>query len=105
MRFPLDGILATAGEDIDPERVQSLLVTAFVVLFFFIEAPSAVAEGSLPDIPHGLLVLLGGSNGLYLGGKIARTQGQAQTRSQHGKRATSHGSGAARTRRSPRKPS
>lgn len=103
--IPLEGILTTKGEDIDPERLQSILVTCFVLMFFIIEVPGALARRSLPDIPQALLVLLGGSNGLYLGGKIARTQGAAPTRNRRGRKTASHSGGAAAKRRSPRKPS
>jgi hypothetical protein len=70
----LQGILTTADGSVDPERVQTLLVSFFVLGTLIIEAPSSASRGSLPNVPESLLVLLAGSNSLYLGGKIARTQ-------------------------------
>lgn len=103
--IPLVGILTTTGDDINPERLQGLLVTCFVVIFFIFEIPGAFARRSLPDIPQALLVLLGGSNGLYLGGKIARTQGAAPTPKQRSRKTGSRRATAAAKRRPPRKPS
>jgi hypothetical protein len=103
--IPLGGILTTGGDGINPERLQSLLVTCFVVIFLIVEIPGAFARRSLPDIPQALLVLLGGSNGLYLGGKIARTQRAASTQKQRGKQTGSRSATAAVKRRAPRKPS
>ncbi|MBS9478616.1 hypothetical protein [Ancylobacter radicis] len=68
---------------IDPERVQSLAVFAFVIGAYALEGMEAFhamaipLEGglpaSMPDISDTLLVLLMGSNGVYLAGKIARS--------------------------------
>lgn len=62
------------GGGIDPDRVQSLLIFLFaagtlIVGAFDPEAPRA----SLPDVPDAVIVLLAGSNGLYLAGKVARS--------------------------------
>jgi len=68
----LYGMLSQGGQRFDPERVQSLAVFIFVIGAFLVEAVAAPKKGSLPSIPESLLVLLGGSNGVYLAGKFAR---------------------------------
>ena len=73
--IPLQGLLTTTGGQIDPERVQSLLVSLFVLGTFIVQVVRSPSHGSLPEIPESLVVLFAGSNGLYLSGKIARTQG------------------------------
>jgi hypothetical protein len=45
-----------------------------VIGALIIDLPGSVERRSLPEIPQSLLLLLAGSNSLYLGGKIARTQ-------------------------------
>jgi hypothetical protein len=73
--MPLTGLLSSSAEGgIDPERVQSVLVVGFAVLLYlteFVRLPAGAAM--LPEVPQSLLVLLAGSNGVYLSGKIART--------------------------------
>jgi len=71
-KIPVQGLLTTAGGAADPERVQTLFVTAFVIGALIIDLPGSVERRSLPEIPQSLLLLLAGSNSLYLGGKIAR---------------------------------
>ncbi len=71
------------GHAIDPERVQSLAVFAFVIGAYALEGMEAfhamalpvkgAPPARMPDISDTLLVLLTGSNGVYLAGKIARS--------------------------------
>lgn len=79
----LGGLLTSRlGEPIDAERVQSLAVFAFVISAYGLEgldmlttlAAQPAGPASMPDIPDALLVLLAGSNSLYLGGKITRNR-------------------------------
>ena len=51
-----------------------MAVFPFVIGYYVIEALHAdmSVRASLPDIPQSLLVVLTGSNSLYLAGKIAR---------------------------------
>ena len=93
------GLLTTAGGAADPERVQTLFVTAFVIGALIIDLPGSVERRSLPEIPQSLLLLLAGSNSLYLGGKIARTQVATSQRVRRSSRR------AVRGRRRLRKPS
>jgi hypothetical protein len=95
-KIPVQGILTTAGGDADPERVQSLLVTAFVIGALITDLPGSVERRSLPEIPQSLLLLLAGSNSLYLGGKIARTQVATSQRKQNRSRRTIRGRGKLR---------
>lgn len=79
------GLLRTrsGSRGIDPERVAILGTTLFAAGSYLVSAlhqgavfVEATHSYRMPDIPDALLVVLGGSNGIYLGGKIARkTQG------------------------------
>lgn len=83
------GLLRTGSEsrDIDPERVAILGTTLFAAGSYLVSAlhqGAVYIEAShtyqMPDIPNSLLVVLGGSNGVYLGGKIMRkTQGDTRS--------------------------
>ena len=65
----------TVGGSVDPERIQMLLGTLAGAGYY--AALSLALIGSphierLPDVPTLFLTLLGGSQFLYLGGKLAR---------------------------------
>jgi hypothetical protein len=71
---PLLGLLSNEGRSVDPERVQALLVVLFVAGAYIVTAMGADhSSRTMPDLPEGLLALLAGSEGLYLGGKLARS--------------------------------
>ncbi|MFB3078347.1 MAG: hypothetical protein ACE1Y4_10105 [Lysobacterales bacterium] len=53
-----------------PGRLQLLLATLGGALFYFSQIVSADDPSALPPVPTELLLLLGGSNLGYLGGKI-----------------------------------
>lgn len=84
-RMSVVGILSGDGQRIHPERVQALAVFLIVISAYLLEGlaaiedmPVQVAKGldpKMPDISETLLVLLTGSNGLYLAGKIAEKHG------------------------------
>ena len=78
----LYGLLSAGGQRFDPERVQSFAVFIFVIGGYLLHALYTPGQhNTLPDIPESLLVLLAGSNGVFLAGKIARTE-IAKTRSE-----------------------
>jgi hypothetical protein len=56
----------------DPERIQNLALFLFVLGGFVLTALRGFPTKSLPEIPETLLVLLAGSNGAYLTGKVIR---------------------------------
>lgn len=75
-RMRLSGMLADhVGGGIDVERVQAMAVFGFVVGAYLLEGVTLLEQPgkpvSMPDISETLLVLLTGSNGVYLAGKIA----------------------------------
>lgn len=55
--------------DLSPERVQLLVITLFSALFYIFHAFVNRDSGQLPEIPNELILLLGGSNLIYLGAK------------------------------------
>jgi hypothetical protein len=71
--IPLAGLLSTTGAGIDPERVQALLVIGFVFAGYLTAFATSTDPRSLRDVPESLLIVLAGSNGIYLSGKLART--------------------------------
>jgi hypothetical protein len=71
--IPLAGLLSTTGSGVDPERVQTLLVIGFVFAGYLTQFAASTDPKALPEVPESLLVLLAGSNGIYLSGKVART--------------------------------
>lgn len=69
----------TSDEPADPERVLAMAVFPVVVGYYVLLALNADVAGTnparMPDIPEFFVALLTGSNGLYLAGKIARSDG------------------------------
>ena len=53
-----------------PGRLQLLIVTLGASSFYFVDIVAAVETGALPPVPDELLLIVGGSNVAYLGGKI-----------------------------------
>jgi hypothetical protein len=51
------------------ERVQLLVFTIGVAIAYISEAYANRSSGVLPDVPESMLVVLTGSNGVYLAGK------------------------------------
>ncbi len=56
-------------KQLSPGRVQLLMLTLIGALYYLLHV--AQAPTRLPDIPQELLLLLGASNTLYLGGKAS----------------------------------
>ena len=69
-RIPLAGLFTADGQSFSPERLQ-----LFAMLLFALSAyvGMALQSGKMPDLPEEVLLLLGGSNALYLAGKVARS--------------------------------
>lgn len=53
-----------------PGRLQLLIVTLSGACLYFFKIIGAADTGTLPPVPDELLLILGGSNAGYLGGKI-----------------------------------
>ena len=53
-----------------PGRLQLLIVTLGGAMFYFFEIVGVADPGTLPPVPAELLLIIGGSNVGYLGGKI-----------------------------------
>jgi hypothetical protein len=69
----VSGLLRTGPENtINPDRLQNLFVFLFIVGAYLVEFTNSPSSAELPEIPDGLLILLAGSNSLYLAGKISR---------------------------------
>jgi hypothetical protein len=58
----------TLGREIDVTRVQMLCFTVVSALFVLL---SVITNYQIPDIPQGYLILMGISNGVYVGSKYA----------------------------------
>lgn len=56
------------------ERVQLLVITLMGVLYYLIEVRDN--PGKVPQIPEELILILGGSNALYLGRKLYLSLGR-----------------------------
>ena len=64
--------LLTGKEDgkFSPGRLQLLMATLGGAIFYFVKIAGATDMDALPPVPTELLLLVGGSNVGYLGGKI-----------------------------------
>jgi hypothetical protein len=52
-----------------PERLQLMIFTLGVAMFYLNNVTQNRTSGVLPDVPKEILALLGGSHAIYLGGK------------------------------------
>ena len=68
----LTGVLSDGTSGFSLGRAQLLLFTAVSAIYYLVQVVQNPVSTSLPDIPPGLLLVLGGSQSLYLVGK-ART--------------------------------
>ena len=73
------GLLTTRadGQAVEPERALMMTVFPAVVIAYVYstltgDMPMVNGRPSLPDVPQQFLMLLTGSNSIYLAGKIAR---------------------------------
>ena len=56
------------GRELDVTRAQMLLFTLVTAVFV---AVKVITSYEIPDIPEGFLILMGISNGVYVGSKFA----------------------------------
>ena len=68
-RYLLYGTQKDGTKYFSSERVQLLLFTLGVAIFYLNDVMQKRGSGALPDISTQTLVLLGGSHAVYLGGK------------------------------------
>jgi hypothetical protein len=67
-RIALAGLLTQDGDKFSPERLQLLLATIGALVAY---AAQALDARAMPADASELLILMAGSNALYLGGKFA----------------------------------
>jgi hypothetical protein len=60
----------TGGRKFSPARLQMLVVTMGIALYYILMVLDAKETGKLPDLPNEFLIALGGSHAIFLGGKI-----------------------------------
>src|SRR5688572_17546967 len=60
----------TSGRAFSPGRLQLLVVTLAIALYYILMVIDTKDTGKLPDLPNEYLVALGGSHVIYLGGKV-----------------------------------
>jgi hypothetical protein len=60
----------TGGRKFSPARLQMLVVTMGIALYYILMVLDAKDTGKLPDLPNEFLIALGGSHAIFLGGKI-----------------------------------
>ena len=65
-----------------PTRLQLLIFTAAVAAIYLGEVIAHPRQDSLPHLPLGVVAALGGSQAVYLGGKIVSAYVQPQSRIQ-----------------------
>jgi hypothetical protein len=57
------------GRYFSPERVQLLVFTLGAALYYLTEVMTTARSGMVPEFPQSWLVVMTGSNAIYLGGK------------------------------------
>ena len=57
------------GRYFSPERVQLLVLTLGAATFYLTQLATTARAGKIPEVPDTLVVAMGGSNAVYLGGK------------------------------------
>jgi hypothetical protein len=74
-RISLASLLSTADgkRSYSPARLQLLIFTVAVAASYLYSALVDPSRDSLPDLPASVLVALGGSQAVYLGGKAFTT--------------------------------
>ncbi|HEY0004004.1 MAG TPA: hypothetical protein VGB17_04270 [Pyrinomonadaceae bacterium] len=71
-RINMRGLLLdkTSGRAFSPGRLQLLIVTVVIALYYLLMVFDTRETGRLPNMPDEFLLALGGSNVVYLGGKL-----------------------------------
>jgi len=60
----------TGGRKISPARLQMLIMTVGIAIYYVLMVIENKEMGRLPDLPNEFLLALGGSHSIYLGGKL-----------------------------------
>jgi len=60
----------TGGRAVSPGRLQMLIVTMSIAIYYLFIVFDNEKPGEFPDMPDQFLLALGGSHVLYLGGKL-----------------------------------
>jgi hypothetical protein len=80
----MSGLLTVKGgkdaASFSPGRVQMLMATLVTAMYYLLQVMNNPSVDRLPDVPTGLVGVLGGSHAIYLGGKVqdflSRRQGR-----------------------------
>ena len=60
----------TGGRVVSPGRLQMLVITLSIALYYMFLVLDAEDKGTFPDMPNEFLLALGGSHFIYLSGKL-----------------------------------
>ena len=68
----VDGLLLDKanGQAISPSRVQMLVVTVMIGVYYMFQVMKSEVPGRFPDLPNEFMIALGGSHAIYLSGKL-----------------------------------
>jgi hypothetical protein len=65
----VSGRKQNGGRYFSPERVQLLVLTISAAIYYLTQLMTSAPSGEFPKVPETLVVAMGGSNAIYLGGK------------------------------------
>ncbi len=67
-----DGLLRdkASGRAVSAGRLQMLVITLGIAIYYVMMVIRGKASGSLPNLPNEFLMALAGSHGIYLSGKL-----------------------------------
>lgn len=60
----------TSGRAFSPGRLQMLVITLMIAVYYIFLVMDTEDTGRLPDLPNEFLIALGGSHAVYLSGKL-----------------------------------
>jgi len=71
------GVLAVKGRtdrrwSFNPIGAQMVMATLIMGMYYLLQVINQPSAGSLPNPPTGLVVVLGGSHAIYVGGKLLK---------------------------------
>lgn len=67
-QISLNGLFTMDGDRFSPERLQLLLITIGILAWY---VQDAISSNTMPKPSNDLLVILGASHLVYVGGKVA----------------------------------
>ncbi len=70
-KINMEWLLYDDERNFSPGRLQLLMSTLAVASYYLLEVLSHPGAAKFPEIPNDLLLILGGSNLFYLGGKLS----------------------------------